>query len=316
MGLPNPWHACGRVVQLPVAGEPGGWRRRRGLQPARPASTSSLTVDETTYDEGDGNTTDDDHPISWCQRYEGGRSWYTGMGHTRPRSRGRLPQAPPRRPRGRGRRGGGCGLRQAGRRQPPAGGGSVRTPAGDVSSGDPIEFKATATDPDGDTLTYEWDFGDGGKANTATAIHAYTDAGRLVRQGDGPDGKGGKTEKLLQVAVQPSNENEEEVGVGGLVPGTMALDDHRLGEPRRVLAGRCPRLHGEPVRHRHLDRRGGRADGPRQEHDATGRLVNGPHALASPVQVNADGGEYKPVVRGRAAGRAGEVDRRRSAARR
>ena len=40
------------------------------------------TVDESTYDEDDGNTTDDDHPISWCQRYDGGRSWYTGMGHT------------------------------------------------------------------------------------------------------------------------------------------------------------------------------------------------------------------------------------------
>ena len=40
------------------------------------------TVDETTYDEQDGNTTDDDHPIAWCQPYDGGRSWYTGMGHT------------------------------------------------------------------------------------------------------------------------------------------------------------------------------------------------------------------------------------------
>jgi PKD repeat protein/glucose/arabinose dehydrogenase/plastocyanin len=40
------------------------------------------TVDESTYDEQDGNATDDDHPITWCQRYEGGRSWYTGMGHT------------------------------------------------------------------------------------------------------------------------------------------------------------------------------------------------------------------------------------------
>ena len=41
-----------------------------------------LKLDESTYDEDDGNTTDDDHPISWCQRYDGGRSWYTGMGHT------------------------------------------------------------------------------------------------------------------------------------------------------------------------------------------------------------------------------------------
>jgi type 1 glutamine amidotransferase len=24
----------------------------------------------------------DDHPIMWCQEFEGGRSWYTGMGHT------------------------------------------------------------------------------------------------------------------------------------------------------------------------------------------------------------------------------------------
>ena len=23
-----------------------------------------------------------DHPIAWCQDYDGGRSWYTGLGHT------------------------------------------------------------------------------------------------------------------------------------------------------------------------------------------------------------------------------------------
>ena len=40
------------------------------------------TVDESTYDEQDGNATDDDHPMTWCQRYDGGRSWYTAMGHT------------------------------------------------------------------------------------------------------------------------------------------------------------------------------------------------------------------------------------------
>jgi hypothetical protein len=41
-----------------------------------------LTMDESTYNESDGNSVDNDHPISWCQRYEGGRSWYTGMAHT------------------------------------------------------------------------------------------------------------------------------------------------------------------------------------------------------------------------------------------
>ncbi len=41
-----------------------------------------LRMDESTYNESDGNSVDDDHPISWCQRYDGGRSWYTGMAHT------------------------------------------------------------------------------------------------------------------------------------------------------------------------------------------------------------------------------------------
>ena len=39
-------------------------------------------VDEASYDEADGNATDDDHPVTWCQRYDGGRAWYTAMGHT------------------------------------------------------------------------------------------------------------------------------------------------------------------------------------------------------------------------------------------
>ncbi|WP_225335359.1 ThuA domain-containing protein [Halomicrobium urmianum] len=43
------------------------------------------TLDETSYDatgsmnyEGFGR----DHPIAWCQHYQGGRAWYTGRGHT------------------------------------------------------------------------------------------------------------------------------------------------------------------------------------------------------------------------------------------
>ncbi|WP_281283808.1 ThuA domain-containing protein [Nocardioides dongxiaopingii] len=51
-----------------------------------PRSNSNInvlaTVDESTYDEVDGNTTDDDHPIAWYQEYDGGRSFYTGGGHT------------------------------------------------------------------------------------------------------------------------------------------------------------------------------------------------------------------------------------------
>jgi type 1 glutamine amidotransferase len=35
-------------------------------------------LDETTYTGG----TMGDHPISWCQQFDNGRSWYTAMGHT------------------------------------------------------------------------------------------------------------------------------------------------------------------------------------------------------------------------------------------
>jgi PKD repeat protein/type 1 glutamine amidotransferase len=39
-------------------------------------------LDETSYDVGsDGMGFD--HPITWCQNYDGGRSWYTGLGHTK-----------------------------------------------------------------------------------------------------------------------------------------------------------------------------------------------------------------------------------------
>lgn len=38
-----------------------------------------LRVDESTYS---GGGMGDFHPIAWYQTYDGGRSWYTGMGHT------------------------------------------------------------------------------------------------------------------------------------------------------------------------------------------------------------------------------------------
>ena len=37
------------------------------------------TVDESTYTGGGMGT---GHPIAWCQEYDGGRAWYSAMGHT------------------------------------------------------------------------------------------------------------------------------------------------------------------------------------------------------------------------------------------
>ena len=38
------------------------------------------TLDEATYS---GGKMGPDHPIAWCQMIDGGRSWYTAMGHTK-----------------------------------------------------------------------------------------------------------------------------------------------------------------------------------------------------------------------------------------
>ncbi|WP_204044053.1 ThuA domain-containing protein, partial [Acrocarpospora phusangensis] len=38
------------------------------------------SLDEKSYT---GGTMGIDHPITWCQDYDGGRSWYTGLGHTK-----------------------------------------------------------------------------------------------------------------------------------------------------------------------------------------------------------------------------------------
>jgi cytochrome c len=39
------------------------------------------SLDESTYDPGPG-AMGAEHPIAWCHDYDGGRAWYTGMGHT------------------------------------------------------------------------------------------------------------------------------------------------------------------------------------------------------------------------------------------
>ena len=40
-----------------------------------------LKLDENTYEEQDGSAAADDHPIAWCSNYDGGRHFYTALGH-------------------------------------------------------------------------------------------------------------------------------------------------------------------------------------------------------------------------------------------
>ncbi|WP_436759260.1 ThuA domain-containing protein [Streptosporangium sp. V21-05] len=45
----------------------------------RPAVKVLANLDESSYSGGGMGA---DHPITWCQDYQGGRAWYTGLGHT------------------------------------------------------------------------------------------------------------------------------------------------------------------------------------------------------------------------------------------
>ncbi len=44
------------------------------------AVTVLLRLDESSYDPGEG-AMGQDHPIAWYHEYDGGRAWYTGVGH-------------------------------------------------------------------------------------------------------------------------------------------------------------------------------------------------------------------------------------------
>ena len=117
-----------------------------------------LTMDESTYAEADGSDgVNDDHPIAWCQRYDGGRMWYSGMGHT---EASYVNADFMRHVLG--------GIETAVEAVPDAACGN-RLPAV-AASADPASgiapltttFTADATDADADDLTYAWDFdGDG-----------------------------------------------------------------------------------------------------------------------------------------------------------
>jgi type 1 glutamine amidotransferase len=64
-------------------GLPAAWERTDEWYNFRSNPRGSVhvlaTLDEATYAGGKMGA---DHPIAWCQQIDGGRSWYTAMGHT------------------------------------------------------------------------------------------------------------------------------------------------------------------------------------------------------------------------------------------
>ncbi|MBI1299305.1 DUF5060 domain-containing protein [bacterium] len=83
---PSVQEATVRVVDathLSTQGLPANWSRTDEWYnfQGNPGDVANvlLNVDESTYSGGKMGV---DHPISWYQNYDGGRAWYTAMGHT------------------------------------------------------------------------------------------------------------------------------------------------------------------------------------------------------------------------------------------
>ncbi len=103
------WYNFQGIVN-PVVNGGGTDVSPRGLTPIHVL----LTMDESTYTESDGTDgINDDHPIAWCKRYDGGRMFYTGLAHTEASFlEANFLQHLQGRPRGRGRRHARCHLRR------------------------------------------------------------------------------------------------------------------------------------------------------------------------------------------------------------
>jgi PKD repeat protein len=73
--------------------------------------------------------------------------------------------------------------------------------------GQPIKFNGTGTDPDGDPVTYAWDFGDGQSSTQEDPVHAYNSHGAKRVRLTVRDNRGGETTtpvRTVQVNALPN----------------------------------------------------------------------------------------------------------------
>ena len=116
-----------------------------------------------------------------------------------------------------------------------------RAPSVDVAavpaSGDaPLEvlFTADGTDPDGDTLTYAWDFDDGAEGSGRSVTHVYTHGGTYTATVTASDGRGGTDTAEIPIVVgNPAGNQAPTVSANadpkaGTAPLTVDFSSHAV----------------------------------------------------------------------------------------
>jgi chitodextrinase len=123
---------------------------------------------------------------------------------------------------------------------PPPNGAPVAKAGGPYKEavGHAITFDASqSTDPDGDALTYAWDFGDGTKGSGVTTSHAYASAGTFNVTVTVEDGRGGTNaaSTTATIAAPPPVNRAPVAVVGGpykaLAGGAVAFDGSGSSDP-------------------------------------------------------------------------------------
>ncbi len=106
-------------------------------------------------------------------------------------------------------------------------------PSSDVTAPVEVTFTTEASDPDDDTLTFEWDFDDGSaKGSGASAKHTYTRAGTYDAKVTASDGHGGTATSVVTVVVgDPPGNQAPSVQVAadptsGTSPLTVRFSSH------------------------------------------------------------------------------------------
>lgn len=75
----------------------------------------------------------------------------------------------------------------------------------EVSTGENISFTAVSVDPEGETPTYLWDFGDETTSTSQNPVKSFSDDGVYTVSCTSSDGQGGSTTKTLKVSISNSS---------------------------------------------------------------------------------------------------------------